>query len=371
MAESSWRKQLILLVAIMVSLLSFLPVLATTNVAADGTTYSLATAESSGYVSVNIVGDAVAGSFTSVNLVNGSGVFFDKCIDITVTSLTTTALNLELKAGQRLASNDTSVQDMVVTESYSFTLASGKVWQQTIQADCINMHEYAPDDSINYSLGSMTTGDLYDLAVYCEEHDAHDGAAQGAIWAETDSATAEDLEAYGLTTTAIESANSMYKSVTGESIEGAESSTAGTGGSSGSMLIWLIPILVLVVVVGGIIAFIMLRKRGNRAGQGQMGAYYPQNNPPYPPNQSGYRPNNQPYQQSYQPNYSQQHQQGYQQGPLPPVPPSQPPAAPPQPPVQQPAQQPLNVVGFCPNCGTKTDGRSLSCPGCGWYLGRK
>lgn len=357
MAERSWRKQLVVLTAIIVASLSFLPV-ATTNVAADGTTYSLATAESSGYVSVSIVGSAQSGSFTSVNLVNGSGVFFGKCIDVTVTSLTTTALNLELKAGQRLASNDTSVQDMVVTESYAFTLASGNVWQQTIQADCINMHEYAPDDSTNYSLGSMTTGDLYDLAVYCEEHDAHDGAAQGAIWAETDSATADDLEAYGLTTTAIESANSMYKSVTGESIKGGESSSAGTGDTSDSLYLWIIISVVTIVVVVVILGFLFLGKGRNRAG-GKNGAYYPQNNPPYPQNQTGYPQYNPPY----QPSYPQQHQQGMPAQ----VPPIQPPAAPPQ----QPVQQPLNVVSFCPNCGTKTDGRSLSCPSCGWYLGRK
>lgn len=361
MAERLWRKQLVILAAIVISSLSFLPV-ATTNVAADGTTYSLAAAESSGYVSVNIVGSAVTGSFTSVNLINGSGVFFGKCIDITVTGMTATDINIELKAGQRLVSSETSVQDMVVTESYSFALASGSMWQQTIQADCINMHEYAPDERTTYSLGSMTTGDLYDLAVYCEEHDAHDGVAQGAIWAETDSATADDLEAYGLTTTAIESANSMYKSVTGESIEGVGGSTTGTGDTSDFFQTWIIIAVVTIVVVVVILGFLFLGKGRNRAG-GKNGAYYPQNNPPYPPNQPGYPQSNQPYQQPYRPGYPQQNQQGMPAQ----VPPVQPPAAPPQ----QPVQQALNVVSFCPNCGTKTDGRSLSCPSCGWYLGRK
>jgi hypothetical protein len=204
----------------------------------------------------------------------------------------------------------------------------------------------------------MTTGDLYDLAVYCEAHDAHDGVAQGAIWAETDSATADDLEAYGLTTTELASANSMYKSVTGESIEGAESSTTGTGDTSGSLLIWIIIAVATTAIVVVALVF-LLGKRRNQAG-GQNGAYYPQKNLPYPPNQSGYPQNNQPYQRPYQPNYP-------QQGMTAQVPPGQPPMVPPQ----QPAPQALNVVSFCPNCGMKTDGRSLSCPNCGWYLGKK
>ena len=162
--------------------------------AASYTLYDVANIYS--YADIYIQG-AYSGYETSFSLNNGNGVFYGKCVEVDITSTVDKTISITVQLGRKLICHDDDVQDLVVTKEYEFTLYSHQKKTFTLYAMCIDMHYDAPGDGIYYDLGSIATGNLYNVIQQISSTNHQDKAGQSAVWAVTDYATEEDLKAYG------------------------------------------------------------------------------------------------------------------------------------------------------------------------------
>lgn len=111
---------------------------------------------------------------------------FGKCMQITLTNLSPQKFNVNIEAGQQLLPADTTVQTMLVTEGAVFTLSPRGKQKKYINALCMQMPDKAPDYSKTFSLGSMSSGSLLQMAKLAEKNKYFDSTAQLALWCITD-----------------------------------------------------------------------------------------------------------------------------------------------------------------------------------------
>ncbi len=185
-------------------------------------TMSLYSAAAAGYVEVTIKG-AYSGYGTSFSLADGNGVFFGRCINVEVVSKIEANLDLTIELKRSLEClNGSDIQTMVVTQSVSFTLVPSQRWIQDIYAMCVNMHLDAPSSDTYYTMGQNVTGRLANVVQEIGQRNAQGQSGQCALWAVSDSATADDLKAWQASSSEISDADEIYRSATGESISGVD-----------------------------------------------------------------------------------------------------------------------------------------------------
>lgn len=111
---------------------------------------------------------------------------FGQCMQMTLTNLTPQKFNVKVEAGQQLVPADTSVQTMLVTEGAEFALTASSKVKKYINALCMQMPDKSPDNSKLFSIGSMSSGSLLQMAKLAETNKYFDTAAQMALWCITD-----------------------------------------------------------------------------------------------------------------------------------------------------------------------------------------
>lgn len=149
-----------------------------------------------GWVLPDIQG-AYSGSDTYVNLETGNGVFFGRCIEIEVQNLVDATLYITVNLGRILECTESGIQNMVVTQDYSFTLLPYETETINVYAMCMNMYEDSPVEYVYYDLGPICNGDVYDVVTEISESGSQDAAGQCSVWAVTDSADGDYLRNYG------------------------------------------------------------------------------------------------------------------------------------------------------------------------------
>jgi len=116
-----------------------------------------------------------------------------ECIDFRMKNNTDSVLYVKMPAGTILISQDSSVQDMIVTKAIVYILQPKQKMRKLLFALCGELHRNAPDIYVNYEVGQMADPPMVRLAQVIEATGAQNKAGQYAVWALSDQATIKDL----------------------------------------------------------------------------------------------------------------------------------------------------------------------------------
>ncbi len=116
-----------------------------------------------------------------------------ECIDLRMKNNSDSVLYIRMSAGTILISQDSSVQDMIVTKAIVYTLQPKQKIRKSLFALCGELHRNAPDIYVNYEVGQMADPPMVRLAQVIEATGAQNKAGQYAVWALSDQATIKDL----------------------------------------------------------------------------------------------------------------------------------------------------------------------------------
>jgi hypothetical protein len=153
------------------------------------------TTEKSEYIPV---AEAIKKGFVAVEILSKGGNQGD-CMTMNITNLIKDSLFLMIEPGRRLASIDTTQQDILIIHDENFLLTSGEKNRLSIYGFCCQSDLVSPWDSSIFSMGPMADSNLVAIACFLNEHDYPLDIAQEAVWAISDdhpisSVYAEDVE---------------------------------------------------------------------------------------------------------------------------------------------------------------------------------
>lgn len=156
----------------------------------------LGKAISEGLVSATIYG--AMDPYTFEFEADANDPYSGKCMIARLNSKTDSALIIVLKPGQMLMCESHYVQDMVVTRGMNIPLAPHETDKVVVvSAMCSEMHDGAPNNTKFYTVGKMARKPLVAIAKVIQRRGVEGVPAQGAVWAYTDHANANDLRMYG------------------------------------------------------------------------------------------------------------------------------------------------------------------------------
>lgn len=126
--------------------------------------------------------DALAKGWITVNAL-GEGGYTGKVMALEITSKHKKDLTVDIPAGLQLTSEDTTIQDLIITEDRQLVLAAGTKRKVILNAMCIEPHQGSPYASSAYLLGAMAGDTLLKLVRYLHTKNYQDDLGQSAVWA--------------------------------------------------------------------------------------------------------------------------------------------------------------------------------------------
>lgn len=169
------------------SIISFLLILCFSIVSAQETpTYSIGEAVDAGVIKVEIRGQKEGG-------------FYGKSLRMQIRNLEENDIQVEVESGQKLICDTKTIQNMIITESFSVPLAAGEKDQRSIYAMCGEINDGSPWAENTYQVGPVTSGNTYKIAKVIEANAAQDIIGQCAMWATTDESYTAKIRSYAKT----------------------------------------------------------------------------------------------------------------------------------------------------------------------------
>lgn len=95
-------------------------------------------------------------------------------------------LDLQIPAGWLFTAEDTTNQDLIVTQSQLLALEKGQTKNVRLEAYCARASRLSPSLGTAFSIGLAVSGPLAQLARFIDERGYRGGAVQSAVWAVTD-----------------------------------------------------------------------------------------------------------------------------------------------------------------------------------------
>jgi len=112
---------------------------------------------------------------------------------IRLRNISDSTLHLVLPCGTWLHSEDSSVQNMLITKNESYIIEPQQNITKKIYAMCGELQKNAPDIYIYYAVGEVAKEPLLRLAKAIQATEAQSKVGQYAVWAITDQATRREL----------------------------------------------------------------------------------------------------------------------------------------------------------------------------------
>lgn len=131
----------------------------------------------------NLITLKIAGADSS--LPNSSN-YYGKCMQIEIKNTSVQYFKIKLNSGQQFIPNDTSKQNMMVTQGMLFAFRPGTHKKEYINAMCVQKNDGAPTAQINFTIGNMSKGHLLSIAQLVEKHKYFNSTAQNAVWCISD-----------------------------------------------------------------------------------------------------------------------------------------------------------------------------------------
>ena len=116
---------------------------------------------------------------------NGSGHSGD-CIDLEIMNARRDSCFCSIEPGRRLKSNDTTLQDILVTRAQEIVLAGRERKSIKVFGFCCQAHHSGPYRNAKYDIGKLSSGQLLTLAQFLSRHKFPIDAVQYAIWTVSD-----------------------------------------------------------------------------------------------------------------------------------------------------------------------------------------
>ncbi|MEZ4828831.1 MAG: hypothetical protein R3C61_21470 [Bacteroidia bacterium] len=113
----------------------------------------------------------------------GNGGYQGKCIKIALKNDTNEALSIEVPAGQMFISEDSSVQDLIITGEVIVSLPPQGVENADLFTMCTQSYNMSPSEGELFTMGDMAEGHLLQLAQKIANGNYQNSTAQSAVWA--------------------------------------------------------------------------------------------------------------------------------------------------------------------------------------------
>jgi len=130
--------------------------------------------------------DALSKGFITAD-VKGLGDHLGQCIEISVTSIYKKEIQIAIDAGLKLIPEDTSVQNMIVTQEKILVLSPHAIKKVKLFAMCTEQSDRGPSTDDLFALGATAEGSLLEVVQFISTKKYQTSAAQHAIWCITDS----------------------------------------------------------------------------------------------------------------------------------------------------------------------------------------
>lgn len=143
-------------------------------------TYSIEQALQKKLITVKIAG--------ADTLLKGSSRYYGKCMQIEIKNTSVRYFKIKLPTGQQFIPDDTTKQNMMLTEAQLFAFRPNTIRKEYINAMCVQKHDGSPTADIDFTMGSMSTGHLLGIAQLVEKHKYFNKTAQNAVWCISDGA---------------------------------------------------------------------------------------------------------------------------------------------------------------------------------------
>lgn len=112
----------------------------------------------------------------------GLGGYQGKCLEVIIKNTSSKILSLEIPAGQIFASEDSNVQDLVVTQSQTLALAPEARQKKQLFTMCTQSGNVSPGKGETFSLGEMASPSLHKLVQRIDAGNYQNSTAQSAVW---------------------------------------------------------------------------------------------------------------------------------------------------------------------------------------------
>ena len=118
--------------------------------------------------------------------VKGLGGYHGKCIRLGIKNVTPQLLSISVPEGWVFVSDDTTVQDLMVTLPIVMSVKPNEIQYVAINTVCTQHHNASPSRAESFSLGKKAEGNLLKLAQYLAQNKYISSTAQSAVWAVAD-----------------------------------------------------------------------------------------------------------------------------------------------------------------------------------------
>lgn len=115
--------------------------------------------------------------------IKGKGGYNGKCIRLGVKNVSYEPVTVAVEVGRVFVSDDTTVQDLIVTQPLMVSVKPGETQYAEVFTMCTQSFNAGPKKAENFSIGKMATGNLKQLASLIGAKKYLSSTAQCAVWA--------------------------------------------------------------------------------------------------------------------------------------------------------------------------------------------
>jgi hypothetical protein len=129
--------------------------------------------------------------------IDADGQYYGKSMLIILHNNSDDTLYIYIPEGLMLMSEDTVIQDMLITKPVYALLKPKRTQTYPLYAMCSEIHDKVPATHTKYTISKNNDEKLVSIAQTINRSFMQNVIGQGAVWAYTDNATEEDLRTYG------------------------------------------------------------------------------------------------------------------------------------------------------------------------------
>ncbi len=145
---------------------------------------SIQTALDNDWISLKLEGAFDKKAYKEV--IDQNGVHFGKCIVVDVKNKLDSTLNIQIDNGIELYSNDTNVQNIIITKRVNFDIQGNQKIKFKLYAMCAQISKEVPRKGVHFELGTVCSSRLLKVVNRIEHDDMQNLTGQFALWAVTD-----------------------------------------------------------------------------------------------------------------------------------------------------------------------------------------
>jgi hypothetical protein len=134
-------------------------------------------------VNAQIITDHIkSGSINCQTTGNDTSVHYAKPLIIKITNISNTKIEVSIPAGFVFTADDTSYQNIIITESIVAVLLPGQKKQIDLRGMCMEQGDMAPKGTCSYKPNKMAPEKIVQLAQFIEKNKFWSPAGQQAMW---------------------------------------------------------------------------------------------------------------------------------------------------------------------------------------------